>query len=72
MGNQYQYQLDNEYRNRQMAQAENHRLAQETQDKPKRNPFGAVINTVQRMVSNRPQAKSVAHRTDSQTMPAVG
>ena len=72
MTSQYQYQLDNEYRNRRMAQAENDRLAQEAQPaKQQSNPFGAVLNTVQRMVNSRPQAASSAQMPDTLTVPAV-
>ena len=74
MSSQHQYQLDNEYRNRQMAQAENARLAEEAQsDKPKRNLFGAIINAVQRIASSRPQPQieTTAPVSDTKTITAT-
>ena len=72
MTSQHQYQLDNEYRNRRMAETENARLAQQAQtEQPQRNLLGAIMNSMEHVVSNRPQAQSTARSTDTQTMPAV-
>jgi hypothetical protein len=72
MTSQHQYQLDNEYRNRRMAETENARLAQQARiEQSWHTSLGAMMNTVQRIVSNRPQAQSTARSTDTQTIPAV-
>ena len=58
MTSKYHYQLDTEYRNRQMMQAENARLAQEVQpDKPQHNYVSAFIKAIQRIFRRQPQAQ---------------
>lgn len=72
------YQLDSEYRNRQMAQAEKARLAQEAQAKqPKRNILSAIVNKVQQLANNRQhpsqtaEAQPVIKLTDTQNIPVA-
>ena len=77
MTSKQQYQLDTEYRNRQIAQAENARLAQEAHvNQPKRNIFGAMVSKVQHFVSNYHQHQTAQEPTtidlrDNQNLPAT-
>lgn len=77
MTSKQQYQLDTEYRNRQMAQAQQARLAQEAQvSQPKYNIFGAMVNKVQQFVNNyrqhqTAQEPSTIDLRDNQNLPAT-
>jgi hypothetical protein len=77
MTSQQQYQLDTEYRNRQMVNAENARLVQAAQsNQPEHNFLGAFVSKVQQFVNNQQvqskQTQSAMTITDTQNMPAVG
>ena len=77
MSSKQQYQLDTEYRNRQMAQAEQARMAQEAQvSQPKHNIFGAMVSKVQQFVNNYRQHQTAQEPTtidlrDNQNLPAT-
>jgi biotin carboxylase len=77
MTSQQQYQLDSEYRNRQMANAEQARLAQEAQaNEVKHNMFGTFVSKVQQFVNHYRQQQTaqeppMVERRDNQNLPAT-